>query len=157
MFHFVGLVAVNLAQEFLLKKVTSHRPEAEPAAGAVLREGTPVRLIAVDGFAADETNENRTVTFVLAEELTVGADVLARAGEIASGQVGQVSRAPVSGEVTGVMLERVMLRAGKVDVPLRGSQARGGAGPLQCRELPGSGKIELTLFVARDVRFPRDQ
>jgi hypothetical protein len=55
------------------------------------------------------------------------------------------------------MLEGVTLRAGAVEVPLRGSQAPGTAGPLQSRELPESGKIELTLFVARDVRFPADQ
>ena len=50
MFHFVGLAAVNLAQEFLLKKLTSHKAELQSAANTVLREGTPVRLIAVHGF-----------------------------------------------------------------------------------------------------------
>jgi hypothetical protein len=157
MFHFVGLVAVNLAQEFLLKKVTSHKPELQSAANTVLREGTPVRLIAVHGFSAKEVEGGRTVAFILAEELTVGGKVLAKAGAIASGQVGQVSRAQVSGEAISVMLEGIMLRAGNVNVPLRSSQARGGAGPLQWRELPESGKIELTLFVASDVQIPEDQ
>ena len=157
MFHFVGLVAVNLAQEFLLKKVTSNKQELQSAANTVLREGTPVRLIAVHGFSAEEAQDGRLVDFVLAEELTVNNMVLARAGDIASARVGQVSRAEVSGKAMSVTLEGVMLRAGKVDVRLRSSQTRGGAGPLQCRELPGSGKIELTLFVAKDVEFPEDQ
>ena len=154
MFHFVGLAATNLAQEFLLRKVTSHK---QPPANTVLREGTPLRLIAVHGFSAQDAEDSRTVALILAEELTVGGEVLARAGDIASGQVGQVSRAQVSGEVTSVMLQQVMLQAGNVSVPLRSSQTREAAGPLRYRELPESGKVEVTLFVARDVQFPRDQ
>jgi hypothetical protein len=153
MFHFVGQVGVNLAQEFLLKKVTSHKPELQSAASAVLREGTPVRLIALHGLSEVEAQNGRSVAFILAEELIVNGKVLARVGDIASGQVGQVSRAQVAGEAISVMLDGVMLRAGNVDVPLRSSQARGGSGPLQSKELPKSGKIELTLFVAKDVEF----
>jgi len=59
--------------------------------------------------------------------------------------------------VTSVMLQQVMLQAGNVSVPLRSSQTREAAGPLRYRELPESGKVEVTLFVARDVQFPRDQ
>ena len=157
MFHFMGLVAVNLGQEFLLKKVTSHQPKLQSAANIVLREGTPVRLIAARGFSAEEVEDGRTVAFILAGELAVGGTVLAKAGDIASGQVGQVSRAQGSGEAISVMLDGVTLQAGNVSVPLRSSQERGGAGPSQCRELPESGKIELTLFVARDVQFREDQ
>jgi hypothetical protein len=144
MFHFVGQVAVNLGQEFLLKKLTSHKPELQSAASTVLREGTPVRLIAVHGLSAEEAQDGRSVALILAEDLIVNGKVLARAGGIASGQVGQVSRARVAGEAISVMLEGVLLRAGNVDVPLRSSQARGGTGPVQFRELPESGKIELT-------------
>jgi hypothetical protein len=154
MFHFVGLVAVNLGQEFVLKKLTSHKAELQSAANAVLREGTPVRLIAAHGFSAEEAQAGRPVSFILAEELIVNGAVLARAGDIASGQVRQVSGAEVSGGAIRVMLDGVTLRAGKTDVPLRASQARGGAERLQYRELPESGKIELTLFVAKDVEFP---
>jgi hypothetical protein len=144
MFHFVGQVAVNLGQEFLLKKLTSHKPELQSAASTVLREGTPVRLIAVHGLSAEEAQDGRSVALILAEDLIVNGKVLARAGGIASG------------EAISVMLEGVLLRAGNVDVPLRSSQARGGTGPVQFRELPESGKIELTLFVAKDVEFPED-
>jgi len=156
-FHFVGLVAVNLAQEFLLKQLTSRKQELQSAAQIVLREGTPVRLIAVHGFSAEEAQDGRTISFILAEELTVNGRVLARAGDIASGQVRQVSRAQVSGEAIRVMLEGVTLRAGAVEVPLRSSLARGAAGPMQYRELPESGKIEVTLFVAKDVQFAEAQ
>ncbi len=157
MFHFVGLVAVNLGQEFLLKKLTSHKAELQSSATAVLREGTPVRLIATHGFSAEEAQDGRSVDFILAEDLIVNGKVLARAGDIASGQVAQVNGAQVAGEPISVMLKGVTLRAGNADVPLRGSQARGGGDRLQYRELPESGKVELTLFVAKDVEFPQDQ
>ena len=156
MFHFVGLVAVNMAQEFLLKKVTRHKAELQSPSTTVLPEGTPVRLIATHGFFEGQAQDGGQVEFILAEELIVNGRVLARAGDIASGTITQASGVQVSGEATGVMLNGVTLRAGKADVPLRGSQARGGSNRLQYRELPESGKIELMLFVAKNVNFPED-
>ena len=50
MFHFGGLIALNLGEEFFLKKFTSHAPGGSAASVPTLREGTPVKLIAVDGF-----------------------------------------------------------------------------------------------------------
>jgi len=54
-------------------------------------------------------------------------------------------------------LERVMLRAANMNVPLRSNQVRGVGGPARYRELPGSDRVELTLFVAQDVQFPDGQ
>jgi len=153
MFRFAGLVVLNLSQELFLKKLTTHTQEDQSAAnGPMLREGTPVTLIAVDGFGAPEAKAGQMVTFVLAQELTQGGRVLARAGDSASGVLTQVS----TGE-TSVALQRVTLRADKVNVPLRSSQVRGGGAPVQYRVLPGSGKVELTLFVAENVKFPESQ
>jgi hypothetical protein len=50
-----------------------------------------------------------------------------------------------------------MLRTGGVNVPLRSSQARGVAGPAQYRELPGSGKVQVTMFVAQSVPLPKNE
>jgi len=158
MFHFAGFVAVNLAQELFLKKVTSHTPDVQSAASApVLYEGSRVPLIAVDGFSAEGATPGQTVTFVLAEDLTLRGKVLARTGDVASGQVGQVSAAKAPGEARSVALQRVTLRAGNVNVPLRSSQVRGTVGPVQYKQLPESGKVEVTLFVAENVQFPEDQ
>jgi len=44
-----------------------------------------------------------------------------------------------------------------VNVPLRSSQVRGSVGPVQYKELPESGKIEVTLFVAENVQFPEGE
>ncbi len=155
-FHFGGQVAMNMVQEFVLKGLTSHRPITGPAGGGtVLRAGTPVRLIAVDGLAGDKPEQGHTVSLVLAEDLTVGGKPLARSGDIATGLVGQVAGGTLPGEAS-ITLERTTLQAGSVSVPLRSSQVRG-TGPVQYRQLPESGKIELRLFVAQDVQFPDGQ
>jgi hypothetical protein len=158
MFHFAGQLGVNLAEEFLLKKLTTNRPQNDSAAGTtVLREGSPVTLIVVDGFGREQAASGQVVTFVLAQDLIVGGKVLATTGAIASAQVAQVSPAIASGEARSVFLERVMLRAANMNVPLRSSQVRGVGGPTRYRELPGSDRVEVTLFVAQDVQFLEGQ
>jgi hypothetical protein len=154
MFHFAGLVGLNLAEELLLKGVTHKAPQLQSAAAVhVLGEGSPVPLIAVDGFR-DGVTAGQTVTFVLAQDLTLRGKVLARAGDVASGQVAEAGAANVTRGAGSIELRQVILRAGNVNVPLRSSQMRGSDGPVQYKELPESGKIELTLFVAQSVQFP---
>jgi hypothetical protein len=158
MFHFAGLVALNLAEELLLKKVTHHVPKIQSAKDApVLREGRPVPLIAVDGLSAGGVTAGQTVTFVLAEDLTLSGKVLAHAGDVASGEVAEGGGPTPQGTATSIALQRVMLRAGAVNVPLRSSQVRGVAGPAQYKELPESGKVEVTMFVAQSVQFPEGE
>jgi len=155
MFHFAGLVALNLGEEFFFKKVTHHAPEFREAEKApVLPEGSRVPLIAVDGLGTHGLTAAQTVTFVLAEDLTLGGKVVARAGDVASGEV---DPANTPNDPSGIALQRVTLRAGGVNVPLRSSQARGIAGPAQYRELPGSGKVEVTMFVAQSVQLPKNE
>jgi hypothetical protein len=117
LFRFASLTGLNLFEELFLKKLTTHAPEDRPAANVpVLREGSPVILIAVDGFGTRRATAGQTVTFVLAQDLTQSGKVLAHAGDIASGLVTQVSPGPgdTSGGVENVALQHVMLRAGKV-------------------------------------------
>jgi hypothetical protein len=154
MFRFGGLVGLNLAEEFLAKKFTSNTPPVQLAEhGPVLREGTPVPLIAVDGFSPDEASSGKTVTFVLAQDLSVDGKVLAKTGDVASGHVGQVSAGNTPNDASSVARERVNLQAGKVSVPLRSSQVRGVMSRMQYKELSDGGKFEVTLFVAQDVQF----
>jgi len=158
MFHFARLIAVNLAEELFLKKVTSNTPEVQSVAKAsVLREGTAVPLIAVDGLSPETATVGQTVTLVLAEDLTVRGNVVARTGDLASGQVSEVTAAEASGAAVSVALQGVTLRAGNVNVPLRSTQVRGVVGPVQYKQLPESGKIEVTLFVAENVQFPEGE
>ena len=157
MFHFAGLVALNLGQEFFFKKVTSHTPKDPLADAPVLREGTPVPLIVVDGFLKESATAGQTITFVLSQDLVVSGQTVAHAGDVASGEVSQVSAANAPGEPANVALEGVRLRAGETNVPLRSSQVRGVLSPMQYKELPGSGTIEVTLYVAESVPFPESQ
>ncbi len=158
MFHLGGLIALNLAQEFFLKKFTSHAPGGSAASVPTLREGTPVKLIAVDGFGSQGVVGGQTVTFVLAEELTQRGTDLARTGDVASGVVAEVTAGNSPDAAGSVALQKMMLRAGgNINVPLRSNQVRGAATPVQYHELPGSGKVEITLFVAEDVAFPETE
>ncbi len=158
MFHFAGLICLNLAEEFFLKKVTSHAPGGSAASALTLREGTPVRLIAVDGFGSPGVVGGQTATFVLAEELTQRGRELARTGDVASGVVTEVTAGNNPDAAGSVALQKMMLRAGgNINVPLRSNQARGAVTPVQYHELPGSGKVEITLFVAEDVAFPETE
>ncbi len=155
LFRFMGRVAVDLSQELLLNKLTTNAPP--DAKAPVLREGTPVPLIAVAGLNTQGVPTGKTVSFVLAQDLVVDGKVVAKAGAVASAQVGQVSLGTAPDEPGDVGLERVMLRAGGMNVPLRSSEVRGVAGPMQYKQLPGSGKLAVTLYVAESVQFPEPQ
>ena len=145
LFRFAGATALNLTQEFLLKTLTSHRPRNQTAA-AVLREGTPVALIAVDRLDTGKLTPGNTVTFVLSQDLTVDGKIVAKAGAVASGLVSQAN-----------VLDHVTLRVGAVTVPLRSSPTSAVAAPMKYRTLPGSGKIEVTLYAAQSVQLPAAQ
>ena len=97
------------------------------------------------------------VVFVLAEDLTQGGKVLASTGDVASGLVTQVSAGDTPGATGTVVLQNMMLQAGNANVPLRSNQVRGAATPVQYEALPGSGKIEVKLFVAANVEFPEKE
>jgi len=158
LFHFAGLIGLNLGEEFLLKKLTTHAPGGSAASVPTLREGTPVKLIAVDGFGSQGVVGGQTVTLVLAEELTQRGRDLARTGDVASGVVTEVTAGNSPDAAGSVALQKMMLRAGgNINVPLRSNRARGAATPVQYHELPGSGKVEITLFVAEDVAFPETE
>jgi len=55
------------------------------------------------------------------------------------------------GEAVRWRAEHVHLKVGNVDVPLRSNRAKGGDGALVYRQLEGSGRIALVLYVAEDV------
>lgn len=158
LFRVTGLVGLNLFEEMFLKKLTTHTPGGESAAnGSVLREGTPVTLIAVNGFGTQQAAGGQTATFVLAQDLTQDGKVLARAGDVASGVLNQLTLGDNPGAAKSIALQHMVLMAGKINVPLRGNQVRGATTTVQYRQLPGSGKVEVTLFVAQNVDFPNTQ
>jgi hypothetical protein len=56
-----------------------------------------------------------------------------------------------------VSLERMHLKVGNTDVPLRSNQIRGAASALEYHRLEDSGRIALTLYVAENVTLPAAQ
>jgi hypothetical protein len=112
----------------------------------------------VDGFDARQTTAGQTVTFVLAQDLTQNGKALARTGDVASGLITQVGAQGTPDGIGSVALQNVTLRAADaINVPLRSNQVRGPATSVQYKELPGSGKVEFTLFVAENVPFPETE
>jgi hypothetical protein len=53
-----------------------------------------------------------------------------------------------------IELERVRLTVGKVEVPLRSTQVRGGGGALQYHRLEDSGRIAIALYVDENTELP---
>jgi hypothetical protein len=56
-----------------------------------------------------------------------------------------------------VELDHVRLKVGNAEVPLRGTQVRGGAGVLEYRRLEDSGRIAIVLYVAENITLPPAQ
>ncbi len=141
---FAGRAAGNLFDEFLARSITSHVPKTPLTRRMpVLREGTPVSLISVQNLGSKTAGSAGPVTFVLTSDLQVGGATVASAGAKASGQV--------TFEGAHVGLEGMHIKVGDADVPLRGTQVRGGTGPLQYHQVEDSGRIALVLYVARNV------
>jgi hypothetical protein len=146
---FAGRAAANLVQEFLLSKVTTHvRRPGTLLSQPVLRVGTPVTLISVKDLNGTASESKEPIEFTLASDLQVGGVVVAKAGAQAWGRVNSI--AGPGGNGLNVELERVRLTLGKVEVPLRSTQARG-AGTLTYHRLENSARIVIVLYVDNDV------
>ena len=55
------------------------------------------------------------------------------------------------GEAMHVAPERVRLKLGNTEVPLRSTQLRGGGGVLEYHRLEDSGRIAIVLYVAENI------
>ena len=144
---FGGRAAGNLAQEFLFRKVTTHVPKtAATLTRPLLREGTPVSLISVDDLSAKRAGP---VDFVLAHDLEVAGEVVAKAGAKAVGEVSYSAAA--EGQPTHVALKDVRLKLGATEVALRSAQTRGEQGALEYHRVEDSGRIAVVLYVAENV------
>ena len=152
---FAGRAASNLFEEFLLRKVGTHVPKtALTQPGPILREGTPVSLISIEDLNAKTANDSGPISFVLAGDIQVEGTTIAKAGAKAWGQVCYGGGPGAAGETMRVGLDRVRLRVGNAEVPLRSSQERKGAGALEYRRLEDSGRIAIVLYVAVNTTLP---
>ena len=152
---FGGRAAGNLAQEFVLRKVTTHVPKiAARLMQPTLREGTPVPLISVEDLS---TKKAGPIDFVLVRDIEVGGAVVAAAGSKASGEVAYTNTQGVDRGAMQVGLKGVYLKVGNTEVPLRSSQKRGSDGALEYHRLEDSGRIEIVLYVGENVTLKAGQ
>ncbi len=148
---FGGRAANNLVHEFLFKAVTTHVPKV--AAGLsqrTLPEGTPVSLISLEDWNSKAAAKGVPVTFMLARDIQVDGVTVAAIGSKASGQASFSG----DGSLKQVALDHVRLKIGELDVPLRSTPLRDGAGALEYHRIENSGRIAITLYVAGNVTLP---
>jgi hypothetical protein len=142
---FGGRAEDHLLEQFVVRRFTTHTRKLAGKFRKVLAEGTAAPLVSVRDLSAGP------MTFVLASDLQANGATLAKVGAIAEGQVSYAGGMSGAGEAVRWRLEYVHLKVGNVDVPLRSNQAKGGDGALVYRQLEGSGRIALVLYVAQDV------
>lgn len=146
---FAGRAARNLFQEFLLSKVTTHIPKnSRLASQLVLRAGTQVTLISAEDLSAKANANPEPIEFRLASDLQVDGVVVAKAGSHAEGRATYAAGPGENG--LKVDLERMHLTVGKVEVPLRSTQVRGGSG-LNYHRLENSSRIVIEMYVDTDA------
>ncbi|MGD0045569.1 MAG: carboxypeptidase-like regulatory domain-containing protein [Bryobacteraceae bacterium] len=142
---FGGRAEDHLLEQFVVRRFTTHTRKLAGMFRKVLAEGTAAPLVSAGDLSAGP------MTFVLARDLEAGGATVAKVGAIAEGQVSYAGGMSGAGEPVRWRLEHVHLKVGNVDVPLRSNQAKGGDGALVYRQLEGSGRIALVLYVAADV------
>ncbi|HTQ56753.1 MAG TPA: carboxypeptidase-like regulatory domain-containing protein [Bryobacteraceae bacterium] len=151
---FAGRASGNLFEEFLARRITSHVPKTlATMTPAVLREGTAVSLISAEDLASKTAADSGPVAFVLAGDIVVGSAVVAQAGSKAQGRA-VFAGSGQEGELRRLQLDGVHIQIGGADVPLRSSPRRGAGGPLDYHRVEDTGRIALTLYVARNVSLP---
>ena len=153
---FGGRAAGNLAQEFVFRKVSTHVPKTA-SSQPILREGTPVSLISLEDLSSKTPQNAGPITFVLARDIQVGGAIVAKAGSEATGHVSYAGGPGGNGQAMHVGLERVRLKVGNAEVPLRSTQLRGGGGALEYHRLEDSGRIAVVLYVAGNITLPPGQ
>jgi hypothetical protein len=155
LFGFGGTAVSNLFEEFLSRRITTHVPKAALALSKpILREGTPVSLISVEELSSKTDDGARPIDFVLANDIQVGGVLVAKAGSKAGGQVRYVSGPNAGGEAMHVELERLHLKVGTAEVPLRSMPLRKGPAALIYRRLEDSDRIAIVLYVAQNTALP---
>jgi hypothetical protein len=142
---FGGRAEDHLLEQFVVRRFTTHTRKLPGMFRKVLAEGTAAPLVSLGDMSVGP------MTFMLASDLQANGATLAKVGAFAEGQVSYAGGASGAGEPVRWRLEHVHLKVGNVDVPLRSNQAKGGDVALVYRQLEGSGRIALVLYVAQDV------
>ena len=117
--------AIAIAAAGVLMGAQDHMASSTTA-GQVLKEGTDVKLTFAEDLSSKTASEGDTVNFKLAEDLTAGGVVVAKAGAKAVGTVSNVKKAGMMGKggELNVRLEHLTVNGTKVR--LRGNKGKSG-------------------------------
>lgn len=157
---FAGRAADHLMQEFIYNKLTTRVPKDAALSRPVLPEGTAVSLISVDDLSSMTPQNEKPITFVLARNMELDGVVVAEAGSRATAEATYSACAPASSAGAGTInlsLENAQLMIGNMKVPLRSTEMKAGVGGLHYHWLEDTGRIELVLYLARNVTIPPTQ
>jgi hypothetical protein len=78
----------DLITEFVTPHLTTHKPKyVLPSMELILREGTPVSLVATQSLTAENAVKGQSVVFALARDLKADGVTVAKAGNKAFGEV----------------------------------------------------------------------
>jgi hypothetical protein len=116
---------------------TKQAPEGSAQAGSaastaptnvLLREGTVVKLKLLHSLNTKTVALDDPLNFSLAEDIVIDGKSVVKAGAPAIGRVRQAKPARTMGRGAELGLEMQYMKAGRIHVPLRGSQGREGKG-----------------------------
>ncbi|HUA85855.1 MAG TPA: carboxypeptidase-like regulatory domain-containing protein [Bryobacteraceae bacterium] len=144
---FGGRAASHLLQQFVYRSFSTHVPKFASRLQPVVPKGLPVSLISVQDLRSTTPQTPRTVTFILAKDISVDGVIVAKAGAHASGQVSYSG----SAAAMHLSLEDVSLQIGNIEVPLRSSPGKNGTAALDFHWVEDTGRIAVVLYSARNV------
>lgn len=106
-------------------------PAAHVSTGSpdlLLREGTAVKLKLLHSLNSKTVVVDDPLNFSVAEDVVVDGRTVVKKGAVAIGRVRQAKPAGMLGRGAQLALDVQYMKVGRIRVPLRGSQARGGQG-----------------------------
>ena len=134
-----GVGVVSVAQAQTTPDTPADTPSANGASGQtaaptatpvsdklILREGTEVNLKFSNEISSKTAHEDDPVELALAEDLTIGNVVVAKAGSVATAIVTHAKRAGMMGKGGELNIRLEHMKAGNIKVKLRGSKGREG-------------------------------
>jgi hypothetical protein len=152
--EFGGRAIHNLLHEFVLRNITPHVPKTAGLSQRILPEGTPVSLISVEDWRSKTAASEEPIAFQVASDLQVDGVTVAPLGSKAWGQANFGNGRTSDDAAMHVGLERVILKIGATDVPLRSTRLRDASGILEYHRVENSGRVAMVLYVAQDVALP---
>jgi hypothetical protein len=155
----------DLITEFVTPHLTTHKPKhVLPSMELILREGTPVSLVATQSLTAGNAVKGQSVIFALARDLRADGVTVAEAGDKAFGEVTNAEKSIDDVKEGQLTIQLKYLQVGAEEVSLRVSKQRLADSEVMngsTEKAAGSAKIiktslihagdEFTVYVAQDV------